>query len=460
MSARTLPNAVDETREQRIEDIMKELRPKIDEAVASDGGAGSRCAGGGGIRGHRLRVPRRGAEVGQRCPASQRGEPEKKGYVGCSVTCPLCEYAAKFHSYQPRRVLTVHGEMRIRRAYYYCGRCKQSFLPYDDVLGLGGRDQSGVDAAGLLGRNVAAVCGRGRGCAASVFPECACRPRRCCVAPKGPGNGCGRNRKKGGWSSRRKRSRSGRRRARRANPAAYVGLDAFSVPMQGVEASKAEHRMLYTALLYTPEKEHTRYLVDFELDALAKQVRSQAQALGVEQVSDLIAVTDGGNGLEEALQRHLAEHLKTILDWYHAAEHLCDFAKVWHASDEATRSQWQHEAKSILYEQGGEALLTHLLAIELPPCTSAEVQEELRKLIGYFENNRHRTDYPTYRQNGWDIGSGPTEAGCKIIGERLKGSGMRWVEDGAATVAALRALYVSGGKVWDGFWSQPHRAAA
>jgi len=39
--------------------------------------------------------------------------------------------------------------------------------------------------------------------------------------------------------------------------------------MQGVQASQAEHRMLYTALLYTPQKEHTRYLVDFDLDALA-----------------------------------------------------------------------------------------------------------------------------------------------------------------------------------------------
>jgi len=37
---------------------------------------------------------------------------------------------------------------------------------------------------------------------------------------------------------------------------------------------------------------------------------------------------------------------------------------------------------------------------------------------------------------------------------------MRWVEDGAATVAALRALHVSGRKRWDGFWSQPHRRAA
>ena len=33
MSARPLPAAANETREQRIEAIMKELRPKIDEAV-------------------------------------------------------------------------------------------------------------------------------------------------------------------------------------------------------------------------------------------------------------------------------------------------------------------------------------------------------------------------------------------------------------------------------------------
>src|SRR5581483_4631634 len=243
-------------------------------------------------------------------------------------------------------------------------------------------------------------------------------------------------------------------------PAAYVGLDAFSVPMQGAGASKAEHRMLYTALLYTPKKEHTRYLVDFELDVLAEQVRSQARALGLTQVSQLLAVTDGGNGLEEALQRHLADNLPTILDWYHAAEHLCDFAAVLHPQDEAARAAWSAQAKGILYEQGGEALLTHLQALPLPSRARAEVREELRKLLGYFENNRHRTDYPTYRQKGWDIGSGPTEAGCKIIGERLKGSGMRWVEDGAATVAALRALYVSGGKVWDGFWEQPQRRVA
>jgi hypothetical protein len=356
-------------------------------------------------------------------------------------------------------VVTVHGVLKVRRAYYYCGRCRQSFIPYDDALGLVDEISPGlmplVCLAGvLLPFADAAEDVLKRFAGVRLSPSTVLR----CTEAAGERL---RAQQKEGRMAKPTQVEPKWTAAREAGqPAAYVGLDAFSVPMQGVQASKAEHRMLYTALLYTPEKEHARYLVDFELDALAEQVRSQARALGITHVSDLIAVTDGGNGLEEALQRHLAEDLTTILDWYHAAEHLCAFAKVWHAHDEEARSQWQQEAKGILYEQGGEALLTYLGAIELPSRASAEVREELRKLIGYFENNRHRTDYPSYRRKGWDIGSGPTEAGCKIIGERLKGSGMRWVEDGAATVAALRALYVSGGNLWDGFWSQPHRAAA
>jgi hypothetical protein len=356
-------------------------------------------------------------------------------------------------------VLTVHGEVKVQRAYYYCGRCKQSFLPYDDVVGLVDEISPGLMplvclAGTLLPFEDAAedVLKRFAGVRVSASTVLRCT--------EGTGERLRAQQKEGRMVEPTQAEPKWTAPREAGQPVAYVGLDAFSVPMQGPGASKAEHRMLYTALLYTPEKEHTRYLVDFELDTLAEQVRSQARAVGITQVSDLVAVTDGGNGLEEALQRHLADNLPTILDWYHAAEHICDFAKVWHARDEIAREDWQQEAKGILYEQGGAALLTHLRALPLPERASAEVREELRKLIGYFENNRHRTDYPTYRQKGWDIGSGPTEAGCKIIGERLKGSGMRWAEDGAATVAALRALYVSGSKLWDGFWAQPHRPAA
>ncbi len=48
-----------------------------------------------------------------------------------------------------------------------------------------------------------------------------------------------------------------------SHTAAFIGLDAFSVPIQKSGGKKADYRMLYTATLYTPDKEHTHYLGGF-----------------------------------------------------------------------------------------------------------------------------------------------------------------------------------------------------
>jgi len=231
--------------------------------------------------------------------------------------------------------------------------------------------------------------------------------------------------------------------------AAYLGLDAFSVPIQGPQGAKADHRMLYTAVLYTPDKKRSHYLVDFDLARLAASMRQAAIKLGLGAANQLVAISDAGNGLEEALRRNFDEDLMCVLDWYHASQHLHDYAKA--ACGEAERASFLEKAKGILYEQGGTALLGHLRGLPIPQ--GAEAAEARRQLIGYFANNEHRTDYPSYRSHGWDIGSGPTEAACKIVGSRLKGSGMRWLEAGAAQVAPLRALYLSGAAAWDAFWA-------
>jgi hypothetical protein len=237
-----------------------------------------------------------------------------------------------------------------------------------------------------------------------------------------------------------------------AHTVAYVGLDAFSVPIQLSGGKKAEkHRMLYTATLYTPDKSRTHYLADFDLDRLAGQLRQAAKRLRLHQADRVVAISDAGNGLEEALKRHFWDDLLCILDWYHASQHLHDYAKVLHPHDAGACAVWVKQAKELLYEQGGTALLAYLRQQVVPG--EAAVAEELRKLIGYFASNEHRTDYPRYRSEGLDIGSGPTEAGCKIVGARLKGSGMRWLVEGAAQVAPLRALYQSGAAAWDAFFS-------
>src|SRR5262249_52336101 len=53
----------------------------------------------------------------------------------------------------------------------------------------------------------------------------------------------------------------------------YLGLDAFSVPMQLPGGGKAESRMMYIGRLYTPDKKRSLYLVDFDLDQVVKQMR-------------------------------------------------------------------------------------------------------------------------------------------------------------------------------------------
>jgi hypothetical protein len=359
--------------------------------------------------------------------------------------------------YLARDILTVQGDVRLQRAYYYCQRCHISYFPWDEVVGLADSLSPGLLPLVCLVGTLVPFAEAGdalqrltglRLSASTVLRSSAGEGERL-RAQLRAGGLVDPTQAEPGWAAARE---PGQARA-------YLGLDAFSVPMQGPGATPSEHRMLYTARLYTPDKRHSRYLVDFDLEALAEQLRPLTRSGGVRDVNELIAVTDGGNGLEEALHRQLADNLVTILDWYHAAQHLHAFATQRFPQDPEAAERWSRRAKGILYERGGEALLVDLHQPEQCAHLRGEVREGLRKLIGYFERNRHRTDYPSYRQRGWDIGSGPTEAGCKLIGQRLKGAGMRWVESGAATIGALRAPYLSGPKLWDGFWEQPRRAA-
>jgi len=66
------------------------------------------------------------------------------------------------------------------------------------------------------------------------------------------------------------------------------------------------------------------------------------------------------------------------------------------------------------------------------------------------------TDYPSYRQIGYDTGSGPTESFCGTLTARLKGRGMHWDNDNAEAIMALGSLYYS--NLWHHYW-QKQRAA-
>jgi hypothetical protein len=239
---------------------------------------------------------------------------------------------------------------------------------------------------------------------------------------------------------------------------AYVGLDAFAVPTIGADGTR-EWRMMSVGLLYDPRKEHTIYLTGFDQKDVAERLRAYAVALDLGRADRVVALTDGGAGLESALGRHFGGRVTFVLDFWHASEHLHEVSRVWHG-DGAAATGWAGEAVGVMRESGGAGLL-EWLGTHGPPAESPEaVREAWRLLLGYVGGNAHRMDYPGYRARGWDIGSGPTEAGCKVVGGRLRGAGMKWWKPQSARVAELRALLLSNEGLWEGFWNSPRQKAA
>jgi hypothetical protein len=233
---------------------------------------------------------------------------------------------------------------------------------------------------------------------------------------------------------------------------AYLGLDAFAVPTRG--AAGVDWKMLYVGLLYDPGKDHTLYLVDYDFEQLAGLLRGYAVALGAGAAQTLVALTDGGNGLQRVLEQGVSGAVAFVLDWWHLSEKLYDLGGLVYEQDAGAAAAWAQARETTLWERGGAALVRELDRLGCPPQASAAAQERWREVRDHVWKNRHRTAYPAYRAKGWDVGSGPTEAGCKVIGGRVKGTGMRWAQARSVEVAALKALYASGMGLWEAFWGQ------
>jgi hypothetical protein len=234
---------------------------------------------------------------------------------------------------------------------------------------------------------------------------------------------------------------------------AYVSVDATGVGMQGPGGSAAEGRMAYVGLIFRPgaggRPARERALAGlYGLGELGAQLRRQGAQVGMDRADVWVALTDGGAGLEEFVGVYFPRAV-CVLDFYHAAEHLNDLARALYPGDAGKAGVWCHTLK----HEGGAALLAALEGLDLRG-KKAEAREAYRQALGYVRNNVHRMDYPRYQAEGWLIGSGHVEAGCKsVVGQRLKGGGMRWGEGGADAVCHLRALFKSEKGQWDAFWA-------
>jgi hypothetical protein len=345
------------------------------------------------------------------------------------------------------------GRVRLSRAYYHCPHCRAGHCPRDARLGLSGSDLSrgateAVALAGTLSSFAEA--------AQKTLPKLAgLRVGESTVerttehigadvgARLGRGQtfGAKRNWK---WS----KDAEGR-------TVAYVSADLTGVGMQGLNGSGAEGRMAAVGMIWNAGHEgQARYVCGITggLSVLGQPLRNQGAQVGMDRAACWVAISDGGSGIEDWLREHFPRVEAVILDFYHAAERLCAWAALLHPDDEALAARVSQEWCHRLKHEGGSAVLSALRGVDVSK-RGAAAQEAHRELLVYFTNQVHRMDYPSYRAKGWLIGSGPVEAACKqVVGQRLKGTGMRWGEAGADAVCHLRALFRSEKGQWDAYW--------
>ena len=160
---------------------------------------------------------------------------------------------------------------------------------------------------------------------------------------------------------------------------------------------------------------------------------------------DLVFIGDGASWIWNWVEAHYPNATQ-ILDYYHAAQHLGEFASLVFSEEEAKQC-WLEAQKNYLWEDRVDTVLEEIAAQE---CRTKQQKEKQRSLVNYYQNNRHRMRYKTFTEQKLLVGSGAIEAAHRtVIQKRLKCSGQRWTIEGAQKVLNLRVANMSGywGKV-------------
>ena len=191
-------------------------------------------------------------------------------------------------------------------------------------------------------------------------------------------------------------------------------------------------------------------------DRLGEYLSALADRRGYAYAKQKVFVSDGASGIRSLRERCFPD-AAFILDWAHAAQHLyaCGVAGFGPGSK---AQDWVERQKQRLWEGRIPALLGQLtrLAKQLGPPPKGAADNDPRRILAnnveYFRTNRAGLDYPTFRRNGWPIGSGIIESTIKVVGKRVKGTEKHWNLHGVEQTLQVVTHLMSDDGSWEAFW--------
>lgn len=154
----------------------------------------------------------------------------------------------------------------------------------------------------------------------------------------------------------------------------------------------------------------------------------------------LVFIADGATWIWRWIEESYPQATQ-ILDYYHGVEHLAKFAKT-HFKSKKQRKKWLEQQKAALLNDEIQQVIKNLKALSPK---GKKVQAEQEKLLNYLQKNEHRMLYKSYKEMGYNIGSGAIESAHRtVIQKRLKQSGQRWTMTGAQNIIDLRLMNMNG----------------
>ena len=174
-------------------------------------------------------------------------------------------------------------------------------------------------------------------------------------------------------------------------------------------------------------------------EKFGKYLRSEFDRRFSREPDTVLYITDGGKWLHSIHESEFPFAVE-ILDVYHAVEHLKPLLAGLGIKENSKEWKYRHHYWSECIKAGKVQNVLDYIWKNMRARLGKDAMREYK----YYRSNAGRMKYDEYRANGWFIGSGFIESGCKtVIGQRFKQSGMIWSLKGAKALLPLRTLYKS-----------------
>jgi hypothetical protein len=179
-----------------------------------------------------------------------------------------------------------------------------------------------------------------------------------------------------------------------------------------------------------------------------RMMQRMATQIALSKADEKIGLADGSPWIRNEIELYgLVNDLG--LDYYHLRENVQKARLAVYGEESAEGPAWRDKTMGLFYERGYNAAWEHLVAWR--STLRGKKRQAADRLLGYAAERRPMIRYPEFRERGWQIGSGPTEAQCKAATQRLKGRGRRWDKANAEAVMALDCLDSS--HAWHLYWT-------